>query len=136
MFFPRMKVVMVDDTISAVTGNINISTCNQSNRFAFSVHLLVCENNQLVFMASTDFVQLLILFINQRPGACSEGVGNYTLLFNTTNGIHEADINFMDGLEALVIVDWNASSTALGVYTSNGFSRSEFYPFSKSEVHG
>ena len=73
------------------------------------------------------------LFICQQPGACSEGTGNYTLLLNTTNGIHEADINFTDGLEALVTVDWIASSAALGVYTSNGFSRSEFYPFSKSE---
>ena len=87
-------------------------------------------------MASTDFVHLLILFIYQHPGACSEGTGNYTLLFNTTDGIHEADINFMDGLEVLVTVDWNVSSAALGVSTSNGFSRSEFYHFSKPEVHG
>ena len=78
---------------------------------------------------------LLILFIYQQPGTCSEGTGNYTLLFNTNDGIHETDINFMDGLEALVTVDWNVSSAALGVSTSNGFSRSEFYHFSKSEVH-
>ena len=76
------------------------------------------------------------MFIYQNSGTCFEGIGNYALLFNTTNGIHEADINFMDGLEALVTVDWNVSSAALGVSTSNGFSRSEFYHFSKSEVHG
>ena len=47
-----------------------------------------------------------------------------------------AEINFMDGLDAVVTVDWNVLSAALGVTTSNGFSRSEFHHFSKSEVHG
>ena len=79
---------------------------------------------------------LLILFIYQQPGACSGNTSNYTLLLNTTDGILEADVNFMDGLEAVVTVDWNVSSAALGVSTSYGFSRSEFYHFSKSEVHG
>ena len=114
---------------TSISAYVNKATVLPSPSICWYVKPIGC-------MASTNFVHLLIMFTHQHPGDCSEGIGNYTLLFNTTDGSHETDINFMDGLEAIVTVDWNVSSAALNVYTSNGFSRSEFYQFSKSEVHG
>ena len=46
----------------------------------------------------------------------------------------EKDVNFMDDMSDAVTVNWTVWSAALAVTTTTGFSRSEFYHFSKSKV--